>query len=65
MKHGLCCQDELFVAQLHKSQLLQGLMEEDEEDEVETYSVGKRIGGAPLLWNTPSTNTPFLPRQRR
>lgn len=29
-----------------------------------TYSRGSCRGGAPLLWNTPSTNTPFLPRQR-
>lgn len=30
-----------------------------------THTRGSCSGGAPRLWNTPSTNTPFLPRQRR
>lgn len=30
-----------------------------------TYSLGSGSGGAPLRWNTPSTNTPFLPKHRR
>jgi len=29
------------------------------------HTRGSCSGGAPRLWNTPSTNTPFLPRQRR
>jgi len=30
-----------------------------------THTRGSCSGGAPRLWNTPSTKTPFLPRQRR
>lgn len=30
-----------------------------------THTRGNCSGGAPRLWNTPSTKTPFLPRQRR
>lgn len=30
-----------------------------------THTRGSCSGGAPRLWKTPSTKTPFLPRQRR